>query len=266
MDDQAADLGKIYELLFEDRERYRSARATISHTLDTAVAKEANQRFMNWRFDQKGGSGIAWVGASRSAREDFYTEYEDLNETVHLWHERPEHWREEIRAADGTLLECNVAQTGGPWWLYHPISEVPAIYTPTVPKDERPDMSFWFMFDPSDEIFQQQLVDEATFHLTGRQTTLAGREAIEVRAETISWGYPAQVFHVFDAHLEGTTDHLLLVDAEVGTILRAAARLEGREYRVAEVTKVSYDKEFSEDTFELELPGVEFQSRERPEY
>ena len=45
---------------------------------------------------------------------------------------------------------------------------------------------------------------------------------------------------------------------EVGTILRAAARLEGREFWVAEVTEIAYDEEFSEDTFRLEVPGVEF--------
>ena len=57
---------------------------------------------------------------------------------------------------------------------------------------------------------------------------------------------------------EGTTDHLLLVDAEAGTILRVAARLEGREFCVAEATEIAYDETFPEDTFRLEMPGVEF--------
>jgi hypothetical protein len=54
-----------------------------------------------------------------------------------------------------------------------------------------------------------------------------------------------------------------LLDAEVGTILRVGARLEGREFRVAEVTEVAYDEEFPDDTFQLELPGVQFELRER---
>jgi hypothetical protein len=62
---------------------------------------------------------------------------------------------------------------------------------------------------------------------------------------------------------KGTTDHLLLVDAEVGVILRAAARLEGREFYVAEVTEISFDEDFAEDTFRLELPGVQFRWVER---
>jgi hypothetical protein len=78
-----------------------------------------------------------------------------------------------------------------------------------------------------------------------------------VKVGTISWGYPPRIFHGFRAP-DGTTDHLLLVDAEIGTLLRVAARLEGREFYVAEVTEIAYDEEFPEDTFQLEVPGVEF--------
>jgi hypothetical protein len=41
----------------------------------------------------------------------------------------------------------------------------------------------------------------------------------------------------------GTTDHVHFVDAEVGTILHVAVKLEGREFlRVAEVTEIVYDE------------------------
>ncbi len=83
-----------------------------------------------------------------------------------------------------------------------------------------------------------------------------------MRVGTVSWGYPPTMFRGYYAP-KGTTDHLLLVDAEVGTILRAAARLEGREFWVAEVTEIAYDEEFSEDTFRLEMPGVEFRRVDR---
>ena len=113
------------------------------------------------------------------------------------------------------------------------------------------------MLDSSEEPLSYALLDDATVHKTGRRTTVAGREALEVRVETVSWGYPPSIFHGFYAP-DGTTDHLLLVDLEVGTILRAAARLEGREFYVAEVTEIVYDERFPEDTFRLDLPGVEF--------
>lgn len=38
-----------------------------------------------------------------------------------------------------------------------------------------------------------------------------------------------------------------------------ADRLDGREFRVAEVEEISYNEEFADGTFRLELPGVEFE-------
>jgi hypothetical protein len=92
------------------------------------------------------------------------------------------------------------------------------------------------MLDPSEYVFSETFWDGTTVNKMGREATVAGRECVEVRAETVSWGYPPYVFRTYRASSEGATDHLLLVDAEVGTILRVAARLEGREFRVAEVS------------------------------
>ncbi len=132
----------------------------------------------------------------------------------------------------------------------------------TIPSDvewprEDPRTDFSFMLDPSEELFYYSLWDDASVRGTGKRAHVAGRDAVEVQVETVSWGYPPTIFHDFHAP-EGTTDHLLLVDAEMGTILRAAARLEGREFYVAEVTEISYDEKFPEDTFRLDLPGEEF--------
>ena len=59
-------------------------------------------------------------------------------------------------------------------------------------------------------------------------------------------------------HPDGITEHLLLVDEAVGTILRVAARLEGQEFYVVEATEIAYNEEFPEGPFRLELPGVQF--------
>ncbi len=105
------------------------------------------------------------------------------------------------------------------------------------------------MLDPAEDLFSYGILDDAT---------VAGREAKEVRGATISWGYPPAIFHGYDASIEGTTDHLLLADGETGTLLRVAVRLDGRESRVAEIEEISYNKEFPEGIFRLEMPGVEF--------
>ncbi len=114
------------------------------------------------------------------------------------------------------------------------------------------------MLEHSEDLFSYALLDDASVHKTGRTARVAGREAVEVLIATISWGYPPYIFHGYDAAMEGTTDHLLLVNREIGTLLRVAARLDGREFRVAEADEISYDEELAEDAFRLEVPGAEF--------
>ncbi len=256
------DFEELHELLSKAKERYRSARATVVHTVDGTLAKEANRRFVDWRFDQ-GEPGMGIIGKpGPPEREDFYHEYEDSEEWVCLWHQRPDLWREERRDAQGRLRECEVyGGMGGPRWIYDPPEWV--AYVPSIDEQEGRDTLFSFMLDPSEYVFSETFWDGTTVKKTGREATLAGRECVEVHAETVSWGYPPYVFSTYRAHSEGATDHLLLVDAEVGAVLRVAARLEGREFYIAEVTEISYDEEFSEDTFQLELPGVEFRRVDR---
>jgi hypothetical protein len=262
------DFQELSDLLFGAKERYRSARATITHTVDGAVAEESKRRFVDWRFRQPGGSGLGKLRTKEERRahgpdvpRDFYLSYEDIERVVRLWHERPDRWREEQRTPEDELLRCVVAAgRHKPLWIYHPPET--AIHVPSVPEERDPDPDLAFMLDPSEDLFYQSLRDEATVHKTGRRTTVAGREALEVVVGTISWGYPPIIFRDFYAP-EGTTDHLLFVDTEVGVILRAAARLEGREFYVSEVTEIAFDEEFPEETFRLELPSVEFRRIDR---
>ena len=260
------DFRELPGLLFGAKDRYRSARATISYTVVGAVAEESNRRFVDWRFAQPGGSGMGKLRTEEERRahgpdvpRDFYLTYQDAERVVRLWHERPDRWREEWRAPDGSMLRCVVfGSSRGPRWVYDPPET--AIHDAVGPEPwphQDPYTALSFMLDPSEDLFSYALLDDATVRKTGRRTTVADREALEVEVGTISWGYPPSIFHSF-WFPEGTTDHLLLVDAEVGTILRAAARLEGREFWVAEVTEIDYDEEFSEDTFRLQVPGVEF--------
>jgi hypothetical protein len=243
--------------------RYCSAQATIVHRVHADVARWANRRFVDWRFEHGGGFGMERENGGewrRQPREHFYRTYEDSEHRVRLWHERPDRWREEWRVPDGSMLRCVVfGGARGPRWVYEPphtaIHDV-ALPEPWPREDPFTDLSF--MLDPSEDLFSYALLDDATVHKTGRTTRVAGREAVEVLVATISWGYPPSIFHGYDAAMEGTTDHLLLVDQEIGTLLRVAARLDGREFRVAEAAEISYDEEPPKDTFRLGVPGVEF--------
>jgi hypothetical protein len=261
VDSSEDDFRELSRRLLGAKQRYRTVRATITHTIDGAVALESNRRFVNWRFAQ-GNPGMGIIGKpGPPVREDFYHEYEDTEREVRLWHEMPDRWREDWIDTEGTLLRSVVAAGRyASLWIYEPPHT--AIHVPSVPERRDPDPDLAFMLDPSEELFYQSLRDEATVHKTGLRTTVAGREAVEVKVGTISWGYPPIIFHGFRAP-DGTTDHLLLVDAEVGTLLRVAARLEGREFYVAEITEIAYDEVFPEGTFRLEVPGVEFRRVDR---
>jgi hypothetical protein len=176
--------------------------------------------------------------------------------------ERPDRWREEKRSAGGELLRCVVfGSARGLRWVYQTPETV--FYVPGGaqgwPRDD-PYTDLSFMLNPTEELFYYSLLDDATVHKTGRRTNVAGREALEVVVGTVSWGYPPSIFRGFYAP-EGTTDHLFLVDVEIGTILRVAARLEERDFYAAEVTEIAYDEPVPEGTFWQELPGMEFRSR-----
>lgn len=268
---RTSDFEEVYGLLHGAGGRYRSARATVVHTVRADVARQANRRFVGWRFDGR-PPGMGIIGKPGPPEpEDFYHEYENHEQRIRLWHERPDRWREEIYDAEDGLDEAEVhAAVGGPRWTYtryHPdLGTYSAVYMPELPKSQGLDTQFSFMLDPSEYVFHETFWDGTEVFKTGREMVFAGRECVEVRAETISWGYPPYVFPAYNASSEGATDHLLLVDKMIGTALRVAARLEGREFRVAEVTGISYNEVFEDDTFKLELPGVEFERRDLPDY
>jgi hypothetical protein len=262
VDPGEGDFRELSGLLFGAKKRYRSARATITRTVDGAVAEESNRRFVDWCFADGSGFGMVREDGGeweRPPREGFYRTYEDMEREVRLWHERPDRWREEWHTLEGSMLRCVVfGGARGPRWVYAPPET--AIYDAVLSEpwphpDPHTDLSF--MLDPSEDLFSYALIDDAIVRQTGRWATVAGREALEVMVGTVSWGYPPSIFH--DSFVpNGTTDHLLLVDAKVGTILRAAARLEGREFWVVETAEIAYDEGFSEDTFRLEMHGGKF--------
>ena len=85
------DFQELSGLLFGAKERYRSVRATISHTVDGSVAEESKRRFVDWRFEQPGGSGLGILRTEEERRahgadvpQDFYLSYEDSEKTYHL--------------------------------------------------------------------------------------------------------------------------------------------------------------------------------------
>lgn len=111
----------IHELLSKAPQSYDSARATVLYTLDGDVAREANRSFVDWRFD-RGSPGMQIAGRPGPPRpQDFYYDYEDRRQWVHLWHQRPDRWREEVRGPDAEIQAAEVYDgREGRRWIYDP--------------------------------------------------------------------------------------------------------------------------------------------------
>ena len=233
---------RLSGLLFGAGERYRAARATIVHRRRGELATEAENRYVEYGF----GNGIL-SNFDPPLDVPRYRQYADLQEVSRLWHERPDRWRQETDAGDGSGTAYRVADGKGPWWSYGAGGY--ALHSPANDGGFSPDGELSCLLDPYEIRYS---LGECTTRVTGRAEKL-GRETIEVEARAVSWDY-APVGPFWD----GADDYLISVDAEIGVILRFASRLRGEECDVFEVTGLEFDEVFPGGTFVLDLPEVEF--------
>jgi hypothetical protein len=250
------DFRELSGLLFGAKDRYRSTRATISYTIVGAVAKESNRRFVDWRFAQANpGMGII-EKPGPPQREDFYREYEDAERVVSLWHQRPDRWREERRTPQGTLLGCVVAAgRHGPLWMYELAEE--AIYVPSVPERRDPDPLLAFMLDPPKRSSTTRCeTTRSSARRAGGPPWRAGRRWR--RGSRPSLGATRRRFSGATTPPRAPRTTFFSSTRRSGRYFGWPRGSKGREFYVAEVAEIAYDEELPEDTFRLEMPGVEF--------
>ena len=241
-------LNELLGLLFGAGKRYRTAHATVRHRRRGDLATEAENRYVGYGFRH---------GILSNFDPPFdvptYREYVDVEEVSRLWHERPDRWRQETDPGDGSGTVYRVADGKGPWWYYGAPDR--AHYSPTNGGEFSPDKELSCLLDPYEIRYD---LGDSNLRIAG-QAELLGRKTIEVGAEAVSWDYaPSGPFW------EGADDHLMSVDAQIGTILRFASRLRGEECDVYEVTELAFDEDFPQDTFVLNLPAVEFERIDPP--
>lgn len=234
---------KVSDLLLGASERYRTARATIVRRRRGDLATEAENRYVDYGF----GHGIL-SNLDPPFDVPRYRRYADLEEVSRLWHKRPDRWRQETEAGDGSGTVYRVADGKGPWWYY----EAPdrAHYSPTNDGGFSPDVELSCLLDPYEIRYG---LGDCDVRIVGGAERL-GRDTVEVEARAVSWDY-APVGPFWD----GADDYLISVDAEIGVILRFASRLRGEECDAFEVTGLAFDEGFPRGTFFLDLPGVEFE-------
>ncbi len=233
---------EVSGLLLGAGERYRTARATITHRRRGDLATEAEARYVEYGFRR---------GILSNFDPPFdvprYREYADLEEVSRLWHERPDRWRQETEAGDGSGTAYRVADGRGLWWYYGTSGH--ANYSPTNNGGFSPDGELSCLLDPYEIRYS---LGDCDMRITGRAEKL-GRDTIEVEARAVSWDH-APIGPFWD----GADDYLISVDAGIGVILRFASRLRGGECDVFEVTGLELDEPFPGGTFVLDLPEVEF--------
>ena len=235
----SSDLGNLLERLHGARNSYRTLRATIRMVRDEKLEREARQR----RQEASSGARSVWVATwgSRQSSGDPTTEGR-WERVSRLWVRSPSQlrwecefeWRGE-RGKSTSLID------GERYWSDDSVRGFTT--------SER--RSFSLQIPDLDLLDPWQLASDFDFEVRGKGVH-AGREAIEARATTRKprVGYRRPI-SLFSPKGEG---YDIAVDLERGTVLRAAALVDGEPFETAEVTEIAFDEEFDAAVFQVEPP------------
>jgi hypothetical protein len=214
------DVPDLLALVSQASDSFQSLRATIRLWRDEEKYMEAWDRHWEQRSHEGGGVSLVMVG-------DDDEQSSPMSEArLQLWLEQPTRFREEYEGAWGDQL---AVYDGVTLWRRMPRLGVLREDTP---------QTEGFLFAPL-------LIDPAPL-LPGLELELldgthhAGRAAHRVR------GRPGHVFwHDLFGLAPGAEEYSLLIDAERGILLRAAALLRGEEFSVSEVEDIRISSSWS---------------------
>jgi outer membrane lipoprotein-sorting protein len=242
-----SELAELLELLYGAHARVRSVHGVLREWRDVelserAIRHEAEQRERRDRF----------VGRARSMQIAFApgpagpAPPSVIETIVRFWLERPDRVREEHHSThpygrDGLVM----VKRGELWWHFDPRSGA-------VSNEDEPDVGSGVgdlleqLLDPIDLLAGREL------ELVGEETMFAGRRALEVHSRPRPSNNP--LIHGFPS---GAQEYRHLVDRDRGVLLRSAALFQEQEYAVTELSEITFDETFPEDTFVLQLPAGE---------
>lgn len=244
------ELGEALELLHDSDRLWRTIRVRGTEWRDQALLGRAFDRELPVVSD-----GFSGHGVSRSVRASMRVGFaasgaggDDGEESTETWAYWQEADRKRAEFAVGDEMVA-VVYEGDTYWSLSPSR---GATTNAGRQDESHGLG------PAPALIDTApLVSLLRFRATG-EGRLLGRPVLELAAEPRpSRGFMSGM--VLQGIGQGADEYRLSVDRERGVLLRCEAQLEGRAFRVLEMTDVAFDEELPVGTFVIELPaGDEF--------
>lgn len=237
-----SELGDLLELMHGARRRWSTVRLVLRRWNDTDLGRLAMERGAEKARTQGAGVSILRVGArSESKKNDPYPEtYESVSR---MWLDPPQHrFRVERSDPHGNSV---FVQVGEHWWSYHPNMGATSNEGDTsIRAGGSEEVSP--LLDPA------LVVGILEFDITGEREH-HGRSSIVVRATSREVEERARFGH----YMPDADEFELLVDAEVGVLLRIESFIDGQPFMILELTDVQFEEPFAEDLFVFRAPPGE---------
>lgn len=232
-------LGQLLELMHISRDRWGSAAARGIEWRAPALLNDAFMRAMPKR-------AVARRGRSTDPKLP-----EEQEETWKLWVRRPSDYRAEFDVGDDRV---DVVVKGNWWWNWSPRRGART-------NDGRENHGHGL--GPGEILFRPaEVIAALLFDAPEVGEDVAGRESLRVSAvpirddERTPYDDEGSYVHSrLDGIGSGADEYRFNIDAEVGIILRSEAILDGRPFRILEMTELEIDSALDEKTFRIEPPN-----------
>ncbi len=231
-----SELADLLELLHTSDSRWRTLRASGRHWWHAPRTLQAFERGIRSR---RGGRTVLF------GREAETEEYAEREEPWRLWLAPPDRVRAEFLAGDETVT---AVIDGDTWW-----SSSPSYGARTNQGDPRHSHGT----GPGEPLVHTAGILPAVRLAIEGTVRVLGRPALGVRATPLPEDPEGHWHGSLHGLGSGADAYDLIVDAEVGVLLRSEAFLDGEPFKVLEMHEVVFDAELPPETFVLEAPGGE---------
>lgn len=220
-----SELGDALERIHDGRHRLRTLRAQVRE----------------WRHFPRGRKAFSRVMARRGTPASEAELVEKAPETTEtfsrIWVAKPGRIRLERMLERGPEPNVAVAVVNGErWWSYHPEGGFES--SEEGGRSHAQTLVMRQLLDP------WPLLGELALETAG-ETSVAGRQAVLLRGTPTDHPHRTALIGLG----QGADAYELAADAELGVLLRTAAKIDGEDFEVKELSEVALDPEISEEVF-----------------